>query len=274
MPKYQRGDVTLHYELDGSGPPAVNICGFSSHSNEIAIIRLRQFLSQSHTVLTVDNRGSGQTFVPDGASATIDDMADDIAAIMDHVGMGSAHALGISMGGCIAMTLAIRHPHKVRSQVIAVSGTHIPDGHTRGEFMLHTVQEMYERGTPPAIINRFVAIMLLGEEVFTDEAFIEAWVNAPPDPLRQTRAGFDLQMGALHAYDIRALVKNITVPTLVASSPEDILVPPRYHDEIAQLIPNAEIKRYPGGHAFMMTPVYSMQFFGDALAFWARHPTY
>lgn len=198
MPTFQRGDMTLHYELDGYGPPAVNICGFSSHSNEVPIMLLRQFLSQSYTLLTVDNRGSGQTLVPEGACATIDDMADDIAAIMDYVGMGSAHVLGISMGGCIAMTLAIRHPHKVRSQVVAVSGTHIPAERTRGEFMLCSVQEMVDRGIPPDIINRFVAVMLLGEEIFTDEAFMEMWVNAPPDPLRQTRAGFDLQMEALH----------------------------------------------------------------------------
>lgn len=57
------------------------------------------------------------------------------------------------------------------------------------------------------------------------------------------------------------------------SSPEDILVPPRYQDEITKLIPNAEIKRYPGGHVFMMTPAHSMQFFGDVLEFWGRHST-
>ena len=51
------------------------------------------------------------------------------------------------------------------------------------------------------------------------------------------------------------------------SSPDDMLVPPRFQDEIHSLIPNSEIKRYPGGHVFMLLPMYHAQFMEDVLAF-------
>jgi pimeloyl-ACP methyl ester carboxylesterase len=96
-------------------------------------------------------------------------------------------------------------------------------------------------------------------------------VNAPPDPYEQTRAGFDHQMAAIKGYDIRERLKDIRVPTLVISSPDDMLVPPRFQEELVAGIPGAEIKRYPGGHIFMVLPMYAPQFIADVTAFWKAH---
>ncbi|MBZ0280637.1 MAG: alpha/beta hydrolase [Anaerolineae bacterium] len=270
MPKLQRGNVELHYELDGQGAPVVYISGFGSHSNDMLSAGLRHSISQQYRVLTVDNRGSGQTVVSDGGSVTLEDMADDIAAVMEHHGIGAAHVLGISMGGCIAMLLALRHPAKVHSLIPAVS---LPNSNmgTRSEFLLRSTRLMRDQQLPREIINRFNAVYLLSDAVFQYERFMDAWVNAPDDPLRQSRAGFDQQIQALEGYDIREALQNIHVPTLVMSSPDDILVPPSYQDEIAKRIPGAQMKRYPGGHVFMLLPMYNQQFMEDVFAFWAEN---
>lgn len=269
MPTYQRGDVTLHYELDGAGPPAVYICGFGSHSNDFLAQLVRQALGQHYTLLTVDNRGAGQTMAS-GTDSTLADMADDIAAIMDHHQFNAVPVLGISMGGMIALTLAVRHPHKVSSQVIAVSAAWSPPAPNRAGFILLQSRNMRDRGIPLDVINSFNALALLSEDIFAAyPGIVELWVNGPPDPLAMNRAGFDLQAAALVGYDVRESIKQLNIPTLVLSSPDDMLVPSRLHDEIAALIPNAEIKRYPGGHVFMMLPMYSAQFFEDVLSFWA-----
>ena len=76
-------------------------------------------------------------------------------------------------------------------------------------------------------------------------------------------------MASLVGYDVREKLAQINVPTLVISSPDDMLVPPRFQDEIAAGIPNAEIKRYPGGHVFMVLPMYAPQFIQDVMGFWA-----
>ncbi|MBI5668271.1 MAG: alpha/beta fold hydrolase [Chloroflexi bacterium] len=270
MPGFLRNGVEIHYELDGAGEPAVYIPGLGAHSNDVLALALRPVLSERYRLLTVDNRGAGQSCVPAGTVATIDDMADDVAAILDYHGMTPAHVLGISMGGCIAKTLALRHPDKVRSLVSAVSLAHA-EYPGRAGFMLETSRMMRNRGVPRDILNRYNAILLLSEAVFRYEAFLDVWVNAPPDPLEMNQAGYDLQKYALERYDIRARLPQISVPTLVMSSPDDLLVPPHFQDEIATLIPGAQIKRYSGGHVFMMLPTQSAQFVQDVLAFWRDH---
>jgi pimeloyl-ACP methyl ester carboxylesterase len=267
MPEFTRGNVRLHYELDGSGPPAVYCCGLGSHSNDTLGTLLRSALSEQYTLLTVDNRGAGQTVTPDGTPTTMVDMADDVAAVMDYVGMSEANVLGISMGGAVAMLLTLRHPQKVKRLVLAVTLAHT-EAQGRADFMLRAGHDMRLRGVPLDLLNRFNAVFLLGESVFEHGWLLDAWVNAPPDPLQQSHEGWTLQTEALEGYDIRAQLKDIAVPTLVISSPEDLLVPPRLQDEIAASIPGATIKRYPGGHVFMLLPMYSAQFAADVLEFW------
>lgn len=270
MPRFQRGDVTLHYELDGEGAPAVYISGLGAHSNDILSQTIRREVAEHYRVLAVDNQGSGQTMVGENANATLADMADDIAAVMDEQGMGASDVLGISMGGCIALMLAVRHPEKIRRLIVAVSLAHSDPPPNRSEFLLASIWEMRDRGIAPDLISRFTAVTLLSEEVFQQGWLMDAWVNAPEDPFAQSRSGFDLQIAALENYDIREQIKAIQAPTLVMSSPDDILVPPRFQDEIHSLIPNSEMKRYPGGHVFMLLPMYHPQFMEDVFAFWSK----
>jgi aminoacrylate hydrolase len=274
MPRFTHNGADLYYELDGSGPPAVYMIGYSGHSNGAIDTAIRQALSQHFTLLAVDNRGAGQTVVAKDAAFTIDHMADDIAAILDHHQMPAAHVMGISMGGCIAMTLALRHPAKVRSMVVVVSGAHV-DSSIRASFMMVTWREMSARGVSQDLLNRYVAGIMLGDEAFRDQEFIQAWINAPPDPFAQTPTGADQQWNAIHGtvhkYDIHDQLGQITAPTLVMSSPEDIVFPPQFQDEVAEKIPNAEIKRYPGGHLFMALPTQFPKFIEDTLEFWRKH---
>ncbi len=269
MPGFQRDTTTLHYELDGSGPDAVYICGMGSHSNDLLGLTVRQTLGAQYRLLTVDNRGSGQTLTPNGENSTFAHMADDILALMDHVGMNKARVLGISMGGMIALTLAARCPERVERLVVAVTSARTPDDPSRSAFLLRAGHLMRQNNIPLEFINRHNAVMLLGESVFSEmPAIVEMWVNAPPDPMQQSLEGFDLQSNALVAYDVREKLKTLNIPTLVLSSTEDLLVPPKYQDEIASLIPGAEIKRYLGGHVYMMLPPHAPQFFADVMGFW------
>ena len=115
MQRARVNGVELVYEIHGTGEPLVLIHGAQS-DRSIFSGMLTDFTDQFE-VLTFDQRGSGQSEKPD-VEYTMGMIADDTAALMDHVGFSSAHIYGVSMGGMIAQELAIRHATHVRSLVL------------------------------------------------------------------------------------------------------------------------------------------------------------
>ena len=107
--------VNLAYELHGTGDPLVLIHGAQSDRSIFANL-LPDFVDQFQ-VLIFDQRGSGQSEKPD-IEYTMGMIADDTAALMEHIGFSAAHVYGVSMGGMIAQELAIRHGAAVRSLVL------------------------------------------------------------------------------------------------------------------------------------------------------------
>src|SRR5450631_1698450 len=109
----------MYYEVHGSGEPLVFIGGLASDLSETEW--LTGWCAQTHRVLAFDNRGAGRTDKPD-APYSIPMMADDTDALMEAVGMSHATVLGVSMGGRIALDLALEHPDRV-ARLILVSTT-------------------------------------------------------------------------------------------------------------------------------------------------------
>ena len=128
----------IHYEVDGEGEPLVLIAGtaFDLSFWEDLVPELRGF-----RVLRVDNRGAGLSEAPDEAFS-IECMADDVAAVMDAVGMPSAHVYGASMGGMIAQELAIRHSERVLSLVLGSTwaGGATPQSRSAGPAAAHVAE--------------------------------------------------------------------------------------------------------------------------------------
>jgi len=115
MPIAKVNDINMYYEMHGGGEPLVLIAGLGT---DLTVYEpIINELSQKSKVLAFDNRGVGRTDKPDAPYA-IEMMADDTAALMSGVGIEKAHVLGISMGGRIAMALALQHPDKVKSLVL------------------------------------------------------------------------------------------------------------------------------------------------------------
>lgn len=269
MPTFQRGSATLHYELEGRGADAVYIPGMLSHSNDSLGRAARQALSKRYRLLTVDNRGSGQTVTSADDASTISDMADDVAAVMQDVGMESARVLGISMGGMIALALAVNHPVKVNRLVVAVASARTPEAPDPDSLQAYMDRITRETGMTTDYVQRNGAITLLGESVFRDRRdLVDGWINPAPEPISQPNNNYELQNNAVAGYDVRDSLAQINVPTLVISNTEDLIVPPRYQDEIVALISGAEIKHYAGGHVFMMLEPYAQSFYADVLSFW------
>jgi pimeloyl-ACP methyl ester carboxylesterase len=110
------GDVTLNYRVDGDGPqPLVCIHGVGSYLEAWDGVVAR--LPDRFTVLTSDLRGHGRSTRIKGRYE-IDDFVNDTLALADHVGFGSFHLAGFSLGGLIAQRLALTHPDRLRRLVL------------------------------------------------------------------------------------------------------------------------------------------------------------
>ena len=120
---------------------------------------------------------------------------------------------------------------------------------------------------PLPLINRVGLLFLADEPAFRDPEVVDQWVNAPPDPLGQTLEGWEIQTGALQAYDVRDRLGEIRMPTLIIGSPDDLLVPPFHQQQLAEAIPGAVLKMYPGGHLFMLNAERLPAFMGEVIAF-------
>ncbi len=113
--------VSLYYERQGQGEPLVLIPGTGFSCEVWKPFQLPR-LSQSLDVILHDPRGCGRSSRLQ-SDCTIDQMACDVAALLDHLEIASAHILGHSMGGRIALALALNFPRKVRSLILASSGS-------------------------------------------------------------------------------------------------------------------------------------------------------
>lgn len=102
----------LAYEVQGQGPPVLLIQGVGVHGNGWR--PQVEALSDRYTCLTFDNRGMGES-QPAGATVTVEQMADDAMALLDAAGWESAHVIGHSLGGLVALELALAARRRVRS---------------------------------------------------------------------------------------------------------------------------------------------------------------
>lgn len=116
--------LQMYYEVHGEGEPLVLIHG--AYASSTMWGQILEQLAQNHQVIAVDMQAHGHTGDID-RPLRYELMADDVAALMDHLGIASADIFGYSMGAGVALQLALRHPEKVRRQVLA-SGSFRHDG--------------------------------------------------------------------------------------------------------------------------------------------------
>jgi 3-oxoadipate enol-lactonase len=115
MPAVAVNGLDIYYELHGTGEPLVLIGGLGTDITQFAGII--DWLAQRCQVLAFDNRGAGRTANPD-TPYTIALMSQDTAGLMAALGIARADVIGFSMGGRIALELALTHPSLVRRLVL------------------------------------------------------------------------------------------------------------------------------------------------------------
>lgn len=209
--------ATLHHEVRGQGPALLFISGAGGDAGPWE--RVADALADEFTVVTYDRRGNSRSARPaGGTSASIDEQADDAAALLAQLGLAPAVAYGNSLGAVILTNLLLRHPDVLQGAILHeppyASVTSSAD--EVGAAMRAMIETGVARGGPRAAMEMFL------RRVTSDDRF-----EALPAELRERLLAngevfVGLEMPQLAAYlpsadDLQA----VTVPCVVAAGVED-----------------------------------------------------
>ena len=245
MPFADVGRHRLHWERVGrdDAPPLLLVMGtaFSSRAWDTLPGRL----AERFRVITYDNRGVGRS-TRTRAFFAMRDLADDAVAVLDAAGVARAHVFGVSLGGMVALDLALRRPDRVGALVVGCAMA----GYTRGPKPGLAATRLLLRaaiGLRPSLDE--TARLLVSDACLRDERpRFAAWLaqverGAPRTVLRQLLAA-----ARFGAHD---RLSSVRAPTLVVTGDADRLVPPASSRAIAAAIPGARLVELDGaGHCF------------------------
>jgi 3-oxoadipate enol-lactonase len=247
MPKVHVNGIDLFYDIKGTGEPLLLISGFFCDHTYWSL-QLPALVKQ-YQVIRLDNRGFGRTSAPD-SPYTIGQMANDTAALLEHIGIEKVHLAGHSMGGHIAQELALAHPEKIQSLILLSSlakgdalFNHIIS--TWGELAYTLDLKLYQQVILPWIFT---------DEFYSIPGMIDMIVNLAINyPFSSTPHGLYHQSRAILGGDTSQRLKDIHCPTLVLVGKQDILTPVKFSEQLAQGIPNAElVVQERGSHGFLI----------------------
>src|SRR5215472_1088269 len=239
--------INVAYELGGAGTPMVMIHG--AQGDQTMFAGLAATFAPRFNVLTFDQRGSGLSDKPD-MLYSVAMLADDTAALMDHLGFTHAHVIGVSMGGMVAQEFALRHARKVRSLVL---GCTMPGGprSIRAAGLAtnaYSTKEMSAEERGRALAEAAFTKGYIARHPEVVSTMIEQRRQRPIDAV-----GFARRMEALQTFDTYERLPQIKCPTLVITGRDDALIPWENSRLIAGRISGAQLRILePAGHCFWL----------------------
>ena len=238
----------IHYQVSGrrNGPPVLLIQGLGADKHGWDLQRLA--LACTHRTIALDNRGSGRSDKPHG-TYTLEQMAADAVAVLDHADVESAHVVGASMGGAIAQILGLTDPDRVRS--LTLTCTSCRNHAWRRELLASWGAAAREHGM--GTMTSQAARWVIGPRSFRRVMPAVGWFG--PLAFGRPAHAFAAQVDAILAADdtMSDRLGTIEVPTLVVVGNQDILTPRGDSEELAELIPTAELVVISGAaHGLMI----------------------
>jgi pimeloyl-ACP methyl ester carboxylesterase len=250
MPRFQHGPIEIDYLDKGEGEPVVLIHGFAS-TKEINWVHpswTRTLVDAGPRAIALDNRGHGaSTKLYDPAQYDTRLMAEDVRALLDHLAIERADVMGYSMGARITAFLALMHPARVRSAIIAGLGIHLVDG----------------VGLPMEIADALEAPSLADVEDPVGRMF-RAFAEQTKSDLKALAACIRGSRQTL----TREQVASIECPVLIAVGTKDTVAGSAH--ELAALMPTARVLDIPGRDH--MLAVGDKVFKAGVLAFLQERP--
>ncbi len=230
--------VHMYYEVHGSGRPLILLHGGLGSGESLAPIL--PALAANHQVILPDLQGHGRTADID-RPIDIRLMADDICALIGHLGIGQADVVGYSLGGGVALFTALKHPKLVRRLVIA-------SAHARRDAI------------PAEMLAQQAQVGAAAVPFMKDTPMWELYQRVAPRPEDFGRLLDKIGQSMAQDFDFSEEVRGLTVPTMFVAADAD-MAPPSHYVEIFKLLDGGlrdggwmgEV-RQKGGHALAILP--------------------
>jgi pimeloyl-ACP methyl ester carboxylesterase len=230
--------INLYFETHGTGQPLILLHG-GLGSGEMFGPTLTE-LAQQHQVIAVDLQGHGRTADID-RPIDIRLMADDIAALIDHLRLDKPDVVGYSLGGGVALFTAVKYPDKVRRLVVA-------SAHARRDAI------------PPEMLAQQAQVNAAAAEFLKDTPMHELYQRVAPRPEDFPRLLDKVGESMAQDYDYTEDVRSLQVPTLLVAADAD-MAPPSHYVEMFKLLDGGLRDggwmgegRPKGGHALAILP--------------------
>jgi 3-oxoadipate enol-lactonase len=234
--KASTNGIELEYSIEGNGPWLA-----MSHSlacNSRMWDEQMPLLTRRFKVLRFDTRGHGDSDAPAGAY-TLEQLADDAKGLFDVLGIRTAHWAGLSMGGMIGQTLALKYPGVLTSLVLADTSSRIPE--EAAPVWAERIKVAETKGMEPLV-----------------QPTLERWFTAPyraAQPAQMKRIGDMIRATPVAGYvgccqaipklDLTGRLKDIKVPALVIVGDQDAGTPPAMSHAIHENLPGSALVIIP-----------------------------
>jgi pimeloyl-ACP methyl ester carboxylesterase len=260
MKRVEVGDISMAVADAGSGPPLLFLHGFPLDGSMWTV--QREAFSDRFRVIVPDLRGFGASDATNGV-ATMEQLADDVARLLDALGIATPVVLaGLSMGGYVAWQFCRRHRARLRALLLCNTRA-LPDAAEIARGRLQTAETVLSHGP-----------QVMAEPMLRRLFAPETWQKMPErvDALRRVihhaspRGVAAALRGMAERPDVTTWLPEIDVPTLLVGGEHDGISPPAEMRDIAARMPRAEYREVPAaGH---MAPYERPEAFNSLVADW------
>ncbi|MFC6740216.1 3-oxoadipate enol-lactonase [Methylobacterium tardum] len=236
MPQITIGGLSFRYLLEG--PEGAPVVAFSNSLGATLEMwdALLPALGGRYRTLRYDTRGHGGSETRD-APTEIATLAQDLAGLLNALGLGRAHLVGLSLGGMTVQALASADPARPLSATLMATAASMPSAQTWNE-RAETVRTQGTAAVAEATLGRWFTAEFSQRAPETVQAIRDHFLACDP-------AGYAVCCGAIGRMDLRPALSAITAPTLVIAGRDDPSTPPAMAQEICDGIPQAELVVLP-----------------------------
>jgi pimeloyl-ACP methyl ester carboxylesterase len=237
MPKIQAGNITMNYDQQGSGEPLLLIpylaADYACYAFQVADY------SKHFTCISVDLRGTGESDQPGGTYST-EMFADDVAALMQAIGIHKAHISGLSLGAAIGIWLAAKYPDRVKSLSLH-SGWPRSDAYVKTVVQGWQVMAKALNSVPEMVIQGIFPWCFTPELYAQKPDYIQALSDFVRSRPKQPVDAFIQQSDAVIAHDAEGELGRIRAPTQITFGRHDMVTSTRFADRLRNGIKDSEL---------------------------------
>lgn len=266
MPRVRAGSITMNYEQQGSGDPLILI-PYLAADNGCYAFQVPEY-SKHFTCVSVDPRGAGESDKPGGPYST-EMFADDVAALMQAMGIPKAHIYGVSLGAATGLWLAAKYSDRVKSLSLH-SGWHKSDPYLETVVSGWQLIAKQLDDMPETVIQGIFPWCFTPGLYAQKPEYIQALSDFVRGRPKQPLDAFMLQSNAAVKHDAAAQLGQIRAPTQITFGRHDVVCSTRFADPLKSGIKQSELHIFEDcSHAALYENVPA--FNEKTLAFLRRH---